>query len=170
MEYSMSWKILFFVSAFIGLGYPLACIGYFKKVPTTISATWYDLKERDSRLIWAFQVWSWGTIYTLAPMLFRMSEFDNGKSIFACLTCCSLFMVGFFPKYREHQGIFHYGAAFLCAAFAEAWACLLELSIVPFCYLPVMLICSIAKPNSTGYFAEMLAFFSIYTVIGMYLW
>lgn len=166
----MLWKLLFLVSITIGLGYPLWCIWYFKQIPTTISATWYDHKVKNEKLIWLFQIWAWGTMYTLAPFIFKMSDFQNLDSAIGCMICCMLFFVGFFPKYREHQGYWHYTCAFLCALFAFTWACLLDYQYVPLWYLAMLPIGALAKPDSAGYFAELVAFLSMYTVIGLNLW
>lgn len=163
----MLWKLLFLVSIIIGLGYPIWCIWYLDECSITLSSTWYDLQKKNDKLKWLFMVWSWGTCFTLAPLIFRLCEFDNMTSAFGCLTICALFMVGFYPRYNEHQIIGHCIGAGISAICAFIWACLLGYWFIPFCFLPVVFIGKKYYPSSIGYFIECLAFLSVYTIVGL---
>lgn len=142
-------------------------------VPKSLSMTYYLFKDRVETLKWLFP--SMMTLLTifLMPCWLEISE-GSPFQFTAFLSAAGVLFVGFSPAFKSSslENAVHQTSAYICAAAAIAWICL----VTPYWWIILIVLAVIALlayvtktiKSSYIYWLEMVAFISTFISIVAY--
>ena len=142
-------------------------------VPKSLSMTYYLFKDKVDTLKFLFP--SMMTVLTvlLMPCWLTISE-GSPYQFTAFLSAAGILFVGAAPAFKSSslENMVHQVAAYICAAAAIAWICLVTPYwwIILIVFIIIALIAYLTKTWKTSYiyWLEMVAFVSTFTTILMY--
>lgn len=127
--------MFFVLSLLIAIIYFTYAIIKIKKIPESLSATYYELNDKK----WAFQLALTSVVATLLPEWLNVS--NNNTQWLAFLSCAGLLLVAASPHFKENlQSKIHYTSAIVCGTCAVLWQILNGMWEIPFIFAVISLI------------------------------
>jgi hypothetical protein len=133
-------------------------------VPDSISESFYRLEGRKRNLGCLFTLWCWAVAFTVAAMMFPLSE-GQWWQFLGLFAGGGLGFTGTAPLFKSHEKAIHYVSAGVCAVSALAWMILAGYAFVPVIVLSGMFILGFQHARQWLFGMETGLFISMYIVL-----
>lgn len=149
---------LLYISIMIFVTYIVAMVIVTKKVPDSISDTFYDLGGGVTGSL--FTWFCFLVSFTLLPYWIEVSE----VKILPFIACAALGLVGAAPLFKSHQKMIHFISAAICFASAYVW--IVISSPVRLTVASLVLLVAACFARKKMFWWEITAFTTIYVSLG----
>lgn len=162
-------NILIYISLLILTTYLTGCFFVFRRVPESLSNTYYLLNEKRDQSGWLFMVTLMLTGISLAPAIIEITE-GHPLQFLSFLCPASIIFVGAAPRFKDAgmESLIHPIAALISAASCVLWIILVAgMGWVLLIFLVAASLLAIATKSLLCYvfWLEMVAFGSVYTTL-----
>ena len=172
----MFWLILASISTALFLVYNIVTITYLKRIPYSLSGTYYLLNDKKEGLgIWFSVFMIIDFLLLMSPWAYvsgQISQLGSYLTVLPFICCSTMIFVGIAPNIKTSERIerIHIISALIGAITALLWifiVCWRIAYIVPACILLFGGIAHLTKTakSSRDYWLEMCAFFPTFTAI-----
>jgi hypothetical protein len=155
------------VSAILFYTYLIAICILNRGIPTSISKSWYLLKDRSTLLSSIFSLWCFAIAFLQMPFLLQTAE-GEWFQFSGWLTAGGLALVGAAPAFKGHERVIHRVGAGIAAVFSILYSICLGLWFIV-TLMTILCLCIVIDEWLTGkrsfiFWGEVCCFTSLFVV------